>query len=667
MQMKKNNISTKLTIVGLGAFAVVLIAFTVLVYVKTSAIVKRAGIGEIITESGLVKDQLVTMNTTLKSNAERLSKIFDGMFPQGLSVDTSQTVNVNGHDVAAVKSGGKVLNLDFSAVDQIRAMSGGVATIFVRSGDEFLRVTTSLKKEDGTRALGTFLDKESPAYKPVMAGDAYFGKARLFGSDYMTKYSPIKNKDGQVVGIAFVGADYTDALKHFKEQIKANKIGEKGYFYIFDNKDGKSKGNIIIHPSDEGKNIFADGEDEHYKRMSEQKEGVIEYTSSNGSKMAAFTTVPEWDWIIVGAADSVEFNQGAVSLRNMLLLISPLALALSGMLLYVVLSRKLQPLSLMVENVSKVGQGDMTVRCKYTGQDEIGSLGAGFNAMASQIGQLISDVSKSVNEVNEAATRLLANARSVEHGSNQQSAAASSTAAAVEELTVSISQVTDNARDTESLSTRTSNYSKEGERVVNNASKEMRQIAEMVIKSSGSIVVLGQKSNDISNIVNVIKDIAEQTNLLALNAAIEAARAGEQGRGFAVVADEVRKLAERTSKATAEINSMIASIQSDMGAAVTSMKSSSEQVGQGVQLAEQAATSLLSINDAAKETQAKISDIVSAMREQSAASHEIAQNIEKIAGMADENSRAVQDTTVAANHLETLALNLRQSLSRFKV
>lgn len=667
MPQNKYKISTMLAFFGLGVFSITLIIFTVFVYVKTGGIVKQIGIGEITTESSMVKDQLTTMNATLKDSAERLSQIFEGMFPLGLVVDANQTVNVSGHSVPAVKSGDRVLNLDFYAVDQIRNLSAGVATLFVRSGDEFLRVTTSLKKQDGSRALGTFLDKESPAYKSIMAGDTYFGKAQLFGSEYMTKYTPIKSKDGRVVGIAFVGVDYTDALKRFKEQIKATKIGEKGYFYIVDNKEGKTKGNIIVHPTDTDKNTFADNLGEHYKFISEQKEGVIEYTSSHGSKMASFTTMKEWNWIVVAAADINEFNQGAVSLRNILLLASPLALLLAGILLYAVVARKLQPLTLMVENVAKVGEGDMTVRCKYTGQDEIGLLGAGFNAMASQIGELLSEVSRSVKEVNEAASRLLINARSVEEGSHHQSEAASATAAAVEELTVSINQVTESARDTETLSTRASNYSMEGEKVVSTASDEMRKIADVVIQSSGSINALGQKSNQISSIVNVIKDIAEQTNLLALNAAIEAARAGEQGRGFAVVADEVRKLAERTSKATTEISSMIAAIQNDIGTAVTSMQSGSEQVGQGVKFASQAATALLSINEAAKETLSKISDIVSAMQEQSMASNEIAQNIEKIAGMADENSIAVQDTTAAAHQLEALASGLSQSLSRFKV
>ncbi len=663
----KLKISTLLVLMGLGIFSIVLIIFTLFVYFETGNILRQTGVSEIQTESELVKDQLDTMNVTLKDNAQRLYEIFDSMFPQGLSVDPGHLVNVKGNDVPVIRAGDKVLNMDFTAVDQIKNMSGGVATIFVRSGDDFLRVTTSLKKEDGSRALGTFLGKESPAYGKIMDGQTYFGKARLFGRDYMTKYAPVKDKSGQITGIIFVGVDYTDTLIRFKEQIRKNKIGQKGYIYILDNKEGKTRGDLVVHPFDQDKNALVDKLGDHYKIMSEQKNGLVEYDGPHGRKMAAFVTMPDWNWIVVAAADMGEFNSKAAKLRNILLVVSPLCLALAGILLYVLISRKLEPLSMMVVNVGKVGQGDMTVRCRYTGEDEIGVLGQGFNAMAIQIGKLIGEVTDSVRAVNDAASRLLLNAKTVEASSHHQSEAASATAAAVEQLTVSINQVTDSARDTESLSSRASEYASEGEKVVKTASGEMNNIAEMVIQSSGSINELGQKSSQISNIVNVIKDIAEQTNLLALNAAIEAARAGEQGRGFAVVADEVRKLAEKTSQATAEIGLMISGIQDEIDSAVVNMQKGSERVGQGVKFANQAAAALSSINMSSKETLVKISDIVGAMKEQSVASVEIAQNVEKIAGMADENSVAVQDTAVAAHQLEQLASNLSHSVSAFKI
>ncbi len=665
--MSFTRISTQLAALGLFVFAAILTVFTAVVYFQSSAVIKQNAMDSLTAEAHLVQHQIEALNASLQVDVERLSGVFDKVFPDGVSIDQGETMEMKGHVVAVAKSGDKVLNQEFAEVDQLSAMSGGVATIFVRSGDDFLRVTTSLKKEDGSRAFGTFLGKESPAYKPIMAGQTYRGKARLFGRDYMTQYSPIKNGQGEVVGIVFVATDYTTTLQNIMEQIKSNKIGEKGYFYIFDNKDGKNKGMMLIHPHRAHANVLSADADEHYKIMSRNKEGVLEYTSGNGSKIAAYTTVPGWEWVIVAAADGAEFNRGAVRLRNTLLVIGLLALIFTTVFFYVLVQRKLRPLSDMVTNVTQVGQGDFTVRCKYTGQDEIGMLGAGFNAMASQIGTLINEVSGSVDELNMAAARLLQNARTVEQGSHRQSEAASATAAAIEQLTVSINMVGDSVRDTETLSTQTSEYSREGAQVVNSASNEIRQIADMVVASAGKVTELGETSNRISNIVQVIKDIAEQTNLLALNAAIEAARAGEQGRGFAVVADEVRKLAERTSKATAEISGMIGIIQSDMNSAVNSMQAGSKQVGQGVELASQAAVALESINDAARQTLGKISEIAGAMQEQSTASHEIAQHVEQIAGMADENNAAVNDTGAAAMQLESLASGLRSQLSRFRV
>lgn len=660
-------ISTQLAALGLLIFFLILSTFTAVVYFQSSAIIRQDAVESLTAEAHLVQHQVEALNDSLQSDVGRLSGVFDRVFPQGVTVDASQTTDVKGHTVALAKSGDKVLNQEFTEVDQLSAMSGGAVTIFVRVGDDFLRVTTSLKKDDGSRAFATFLGKDSPAYKPIMDGQTYRGKAHLFGRDYMTQYSPIKNSSGQVMGIVFVATDYTDTLKHIKAQIQSNKIGSKGYFYVFDNKDGQNKGMMLIHPRDTGKNVLAGDMDPHYKVMSRTGEGVLEYTSPNGTKIAAYTTVPGWDWVIAAAADRDEFNQGAIRLRNTLILISVLALVLTAAFFYVLVRHKLRPLSDMVDGVIQVGQGDLTVRFAYTGADEIGALGAGLNAMTGQIGTLIDKVSSSVNELNTAAARLLQNALVVEQSSHQQSEAASSTAAAIEQLTVSINMVGDSVRDTEALSARAGEYSSDGEKVVHSASREIQQIAKMVITSADKVTELGAKSNQISNIVQVIKDIAEQTNLLALNAAIEAARAGEQGRGFAVVADEVRKLAGRTSQATAEISEMIAVIQADMTAAVTNMQAGSEQVGDGVELANKAAEALSAINRAAQDTLGKISEISEAMREQSAASHEIAVNIEKIASMADENNRMVDDTGSAARQLETLAGNLRSQLGRFKV
>jgi methyl-accepting chemotaxis protein len=208
--------------------------------------------------------------------------------------------------------------------------------------------------------------------------------------------------------------------------------------------------------------------------------------------------------------------------------------------------------------------------------------------------------------------------------------------------------------------------SREGRDRVSEASTAIQKIAQTVQDASERIHAPEERANQVSTIANVIKDIAGQTNLLALNAAIEAARAGEQGRGFAVVADEVRKLAERTSTATTEIESMIAGIQNDTSVAVEAMNSALPEVQQGVQLADAAAESLGAISAGAERTLTRVADVADATREQSGASTLIAQRVEQIARMVDETSNITRATATTARELETIALGLKTQVSRFK-
>ena len=195
----------------------------------------------------------------------------------------------------------------------------------------------------------------------------------------------------------------------------------------------------------------------------------------------------------------------------------------------------------------------------------------------------------------------------------------------------------------------------------------MSNIAQTVSQSSDVIAALEQKSAEISAIVSVIRDIAGQTNLLALNAAIEAARAGEQGRGFAVVADEVRKLSERTGESTREIAGMIASIQSGTRSAVASMETGVRQVGQGVTLANRAGQSITGIKISAAGVVHAVSEISLALKEQSAASNEVAINVARITEMSEENSEATRQTAEATQRLAVLAGSLELAVGHFSV
>jgi methyl-accepting chemotaxis protein len=311
-------------------------------------------------------------------------------------------------------------------------------------------------------------------------------------------------------------------------------------------------------------------------------------------------------------------------------------------------------------------ESDLRKRVEVAGRDEIADMAHAFNALMESLQGTLVRVREDAEQVSTAATQMVAASGHITNSSRVQSESAASTAAAVEQVTVSINQVAENTRETRGVSEQACKLSSEGEQSARAAADQMLDTAESVGHSMQLIEQLSQRSLDISGIVKVIRDIAEQTNLLALNAAIEAARAGEQGRGFAVVADEVRKLAERTASSTSEISSMIEAVQSEVARAVENLKENNEQVARGKSLAEQVAATLARINEGARITMERINDISSAAAEQSTASNDIARNVEKIAQMTEENSLSVSQASVSAQALQSLASRLHGEVAQFR-
>ncbi|MBI4936688.1 MAG: methyl-accepting chemotaxis protein [Nitrosomonadales bacterium] len=325
------------------------------------------------------------------------------------------------------------------------------------------------------------------------------------------------------------------------------------------------------------------------------------------------------------------------------------------------------PVVTLHETIVRVqSSNDLTQRVAVSGKDEIAQAGDAFNLLMGNMQGIIRNVSESAGRVRQSASQVAASTSQVSTGSQAQSEAAASIAATMEQMTVSIDQVAEHASEAHNSSLENGSLSSKGSEVILQVVNDMRRIADTVNQSSVIIQDLGKQSDEIYTIVQVIKDIADQTNLLALNAAIEAARAGEQGRGFAVVADEVRKLAERTSQSTRVIAEIVGKIQGGTKNAVSSMETGVSQVNQGVELAGQAGEAISQISSGAQKVSHAASDISAAIKEQSVASSDIARNVERVAQMSDENHAAIQEVASSAHNLENLAEELENAVRKFK-
>ena len=644
-------VGSKLTLIVSVVFSLILLTFTSVVNYNLKQQADAQAVTDVTERTQFVVDMLNIFDADLRNQASDALKVFKGNFKDGFELDTARTVDVAGAATPVLKSGGKDLNGDLSFTDRLTSEIGAVATVFVKSGDDFIRISTSLKNDKGERAIGTPLNHASPAYKTLIDGKGYVGLTELFNKQYMTQYDPIVDASGKVIGALFVGKDFTAAINEVKDKIRSIKLGKSGYFYALDAREGKTYGNLFLHPTKEGKNIL-DSKDgnghEFIKEILEKKQGLIRYPWINTElgetdareKIVAFYPIKGWNWVVAGGMYADEYAAESNRTNQRYQIISLVIVVLLGVFMFKVMQIRLStPLAQVIDAANKMANGDLTTSVRVTRVDEIGQLMHAINGIGEGLRSLINEVQQSANMIAYSSQELSDGNVDLSARTESQASSLEQTAASMDEMTGTVKQNSEGAKHANDLVLAAAEVASRGGKVVHDVIDTMSSIKD--------------SSRKIVDIISVIDGIAFQTNILALNAAVEAARAGEQGRGFAVVASEVRNLAQRSASAAKEIAALI--------------KDSVSKVESGNLLAEQTGKTMEDVLRAVDQITQITAEISHASQEQSDGIEQINQAVAQMDDMTQQNSALVEEASAATETMREQVEHLVRLISAFKL
>ena len=629
------SVARRVTLLALSLVAVVLL----LVSLAIASITQRATRSQVMSGVGSAAEGVArSLDTVDEANRELIRRgatVFRGYFEPAMALDEAS---------GELRSFGNVLNGDYAIVDKFNQDTGGIATVFARKGDDFVRITTSVKNEKGERAVGTQLDRASAAYPLMLKGEAYTGRTMLFGRPFMAHYEPRKDASGKVVAILFVGNDLTVFHDLIQKQVADMRFFEHGGAYVIDPRKALEEAVFIAHPTARGRKVLeafpasrgylqalADGE---------QVRRALPLLAEQGAEPWAVRRQTQSGWWVVAEVSDDEAMAGQRRALWAVWGAMALALLVLGGGLFMMLRRGVsQPLRELTGAITTVAQGDLTQAFTTTRRDEMGALVNEVEGMRQRYLQVLQQVRTAVDSITTASAEIATGNEDLSARTESTASSLAQTAQSMDQLTGTVRQSADAARQANQLAHSAGEVAGRGGRVVGEVVATMNDINDA--------------SRKIADIIGVIDGIAFQTNILALNAAVEAARAGEQGRGFAVVAGEVRSLAGRSAEAAREIKQLISA--------------SVAKVENGARLVQDAGTTMDEIVGSVQRVGDIIGEITAGASEQSDGIGQVNTAVTQLDQMTQQNAALVEESAAAAQSLRDQAHPLATAVQVFRL
>lgn len=723
--MASVSIRKKITYLNIATALLIIVAFLLIINIKKGGVIDQIDteLDKTIQKNLAdiakgIYNKLESVNDILKKEIDADLKVSEKMIQiaGGISQDTKRNISwdaINQYTKASTNVSLPALmvgktwfgqNRSFDqktpVLDEIAEMVGGTVTVFQKMNDkgDMLRVATNVKKTDGTRAVGTYIPAVNPDGSPnpviskVMKGETFRGRAYVVNAWYLTAYKPVLDGSGNIIGVLYFGVRQ-EKVESIRKSIMSTVVGKTGYVYIMGAK-GKDAGRYII--SYQGKR---DGEDISGAKDATGRMFIKDivnsavklkgrditfdsyYWKNKGESEARRKTVAvsyfkDWEWIIGAGAydDDFKDSKGAVeaSINAITVwgLMAGIILVIVAILLsFTVAGRITSSLTLIVDRMKDFasGEADLTKTLDIKSSDEVGELGGWIDKFIGNIKALIVNVKGSSEIVSSSAIEISSTTEEFAATIAEQNNQSQNVAFSVKELTTTSDEIASSIEETRNSAENSREMTQSGSESIKKSIDTLSVIQKQTENLSSTIGNLGTSTEKIGNIIVVINEIAEQTNLLALNAAIEAARAGEAGRGFAVVADEVRKLAERTGKATKEIENIISELQREADAAGSAMNETVDEVAQGTKVSQESLELLAKIVESSDNIVDSATVVATAIAEENAVIEEVNTNVQSIAIGAEESASAVQNIAETAELLSQNAEELKEIVDRFKV